>query len=119
MKLILVIGNCGAGKSTLAQFLAMRLHLPLISLDKLWWLPGWQQDTRENFARKLAAVLKQDEWIIDGNYNRTMSERLKYADYVIFPGFSPAALPGADAQADYSLAWKDTSRYGRWLPGTF
>lgn len=88
MKRILVIGNCGAGKSTLSQKLASRLQLPLISLDKLWWLPGWKEDTRENFDRKLAEVLKQEAWVIDGNYNRTIPERLKCADMVIFLDYS-------------------------------
>ncbi len=57
-------------------------------LDKLWWLPGWKTDSRENFDAKLDVELKKPEWIIDGDYSRTLPERLKYADTVIFLQYS-------------------------------
>ena len=41
MRRVLVIGPCGAGKSTLAFKLAERTGLPLHHMDKLNWLPGW------------------------------------------------------------------------------
>ena len=84
MKRILIIGCCGAGKTTLAQELGKQLNLPVVHLDKLWWLPGWKEDSQENFDAKLAVILKTGSWIIDGNYMRTLPERLKYADTVIF-----------------------------------
>lgn len=88
MKRILVVGCCGAGKTTLAQELGECLNLPVHHLDRLWWLPGWVEDSRESFDAKLAEILKTGEWIIDGNYNRTLPERLKYADTVIFLDYS-------------------------------
>ena len=60
------------------------MGLPVHYLDQLWWLPGWVEDSCENFDAKLAKILKTDAWILDGNYNRTLPERLKYADTVIF-----------------------------------
>lgn len=88
MKRILIIGCCGAGKTTLALELGNRLKIPVHHLDQLWWLPGWKEDSPENFDAKLAGILKEDRWIIDGNYNRTLPERLKYADTVIFLDYS-------------------------------
>jgi adenylate kinase family enzyme len=41
MQRILVIGSSGTGKSTLARQLASKLALPIIHLDKEYWLPGW------------------------------------------------------------------------------
>lgn len=87
MKRILIIGCSGAGKTTLAKQLGTRLGLPVHHLDRLWWLPGWVTDSRENFDEKLAEILKTDKWIIDGDYSRTLPERLKYADTVIFLDF--------------------------------
>ena len=40
MKRILVIGCCGAGKSTFSKELSAKLNLPLVDLDRLFWKPG-------------------------------------------------------------------------------
>ncbi len=90
-KRILIFGCSGAGKTTLALKLGSILRLPVFHLDKLWWLPGWKHETREAFDRKLADILKQDAWIIDGEYTRTLPERLKYADTAVFLDF-PSGL---------------------------
>ena len=84
MKKILVIGCCGAGKSVLSRHLGAETGLPVYHLDQIWWLPGWVTKSREEFDRELSVILQRDEWIIDGNYQRTLPERLKYADTVIF-----------------------------------
>ena len=84
MKRILIIGCSGAGKTTLALALGQRLGLPVHHLDQLWWQPGWVHDTRDNFDRQLAELLRSDSWVIDGDYSRTVGERLRYADTVIW-----------------------------------
>ena len=89
MKRILVIGCCGAGKSVLSQKLGERLGLPVVHLDRLFWLPAWRERPPEEFDALLETELARDRWIIDGNYNRTLPERLKYADAVIFLDYSP------------------------------
>lgn len=83
MKRILVIGCSGAGKTTLGKELGARLALPVHHLDRLWWRPGWVENSGEAFDAKLAEILNTDRWVIDGNYSRTLPERLKYADTVI------------------------------------
>lgn len=84
MQRILVIGSPGAGKSTLAHALARRTGLPLIHLDKLFWLPGWIERDRDEGRAELAGVLAQDRWIIDGNYGSVMPMRLERADTVVW-----------------------------------
>ncbi len=83
MQRILVIGCCGAGKSTLSEELSVRLNLPLVHLDRLFWKPGWIEQEELVFAELLQAELERDEWIIDGNYLRNLPLRLEYADTVI------------------------------------
>jgi adenylate kinase family enzyme len=39
---------------------------------------------RDEFDRVLGEILDRDEWIIDGNYQRTMEWRMQAADTVIF-----------------------------------
>ena len=88
MERILIIGCGGAGKSTLARQLGEKLGLPVIHLDKRWWKPGWVESTPEEFDEKLAAELEKPRWIMDGNFNRTMPQRLSKCDTVIYLDFS-------------------------------
>ncbi len=88
MKRILLIGCCCAGKTTAALELGRKFNFSVYHLDKLWWLPGWQGKNRENFDAELRRILQLDSWIIDGNFIRTLPERLKYADTVIFLKYS-------------------------------
>ena len=46
---IIIIGSCGAGKSTLAISLAKKLELPLVHLDRIRFVGSWQERTREEF----------------------------------------------------------------------
>ena len=84
MQRVLVIGPCGAGKSTLASALSVRLGLPLFHMDKLNWKPGWVESSKDEIRRKLTAITAADRWIIDGTYGGTLSERLARADQVIY-----------------------------------
>lgn len=84
MERILIIGNAGSGKTTFARKLAEKYHLPLIHLDKLYWRDNWEHISREEFDFTLQAELKKPQWIIDGNFNRTLPHRLKYCDTVFF-----------------------------------
>ncbi|MGE3801410.1 MAG: topology modulation protein [Candidatus Kapaibacterium sp.] len=87
MRRIAIVGPCGAGKSTLARTLGDITGLPVWHLDKIWWLPGWIEDTPERFDEKLKSVVDMEEWIIDGNYSRTFNIRLPKADTVIYLDF--------------------------------
>ena len=91
MERIVIIGCGGAGKSTLARRLGEKLDIPVVHLDKLWWKPGWVESTPEEFDEKLAAELEKPQWIIDGNFNRTMPQRLGKCDTVIYLDFSRLA----------------------------
>ncbi len=88
MERILIIGCGGSGKSTLARQLGERLKLPVVHLDKLFWHSGWVESTREEIDGKIAAEIAKDQWILDGNYTRTLPMRLQRCDTVIFLCFS-------------------------------
>lgn len=88
MERILIIGCSGSGKSTLARILKDRLGLPVIHLDQLWWKNGWTNVTVEEFDSRLAMALNMDRWIIDGNYSRTLPQRLEKCDTIIYLDFN-------------------------------
>ncbi len=84
MKRILVIGSSGAGKSTFSRRLHELTNIKLIHLDRLYWRANWiEPDDKVEWRKNLAEVLKEDEWIIDGNYSSTMEMRLEACDTVI------------------------------------
>lgn len=72
MQKIMVIGCPGAGKSTFSRALQGKIGLPLFYLDMLFWNCDKTNVSREEFDQKLSDILKQDKWIIDGNYGRTL-----------------------------------------------
>ena len=87
MQKVLVIGCPGAGKSTFARRLRDSTGLPLYYLDRLWHKPDRTNVTREAFDRGLAQWLARPAWILDGNYSRTLPQRLEACDTVFFLDF--------------------------------
>ena len=90
MKKVIVIGCAGSGKSVFSRSFAKLTHLPLYHLDNIWWRKDGTNVTRDEFDRALAEILARDEWIIDGNYQRTMEWRMTECDTVIFFDLSAA-----------------------------
>ncbi len=84
LKRILIIGCPGSGKSTFARQLQKAINLPLYYLDMLFWKADKTTVTAEEFDNKLDEILEKEEWIIDGNYSRTMERRLERCDTVFF-----------------------------------
>ncbi len=82
MKKVLVIGCSGAGKSVFSRALAVKTGLPLIHLDQVWHKADGTHITREDFDARLAELLAEDAWIIDGDYSRTLAVRLAVCDTV-------------------------------------
>jgi adenylate kinase family enzyme len=85
MKRIMIIGvSPGVGKSTLARNLGRKLDLSVHYLDCYFWEPGWKEASEADFRSRQKQIVKNQRWIIDGNYSSTMDERLPYADTIIY-----------------------------------
>ena len=84
MERVVIIGCGGAGKSTLARSLGEKTGLPVIHLDKLFWKPGWVEMPKEEFDQLLRQEMAKEKWIMDGNFNRTMPQRIERCDTVIY-----------------------------------
>ena len=84
MKRIVVIGCSGSGKSTFSRKLKQVTGNPLHHLDKLYWLPDWNLRAAEEQDRIQKERIKDEKWIIDGNYQRSLPIRLERADTVFF-----------------------------------
>lgn len=112
MRRVLVIGCPGAGKSTFARALRDATGLPLYYLDRIWHRPDGTHVDREAFAARLTALLRQDRWILDGNYLHTLELRLAGCDTVFFLDYPlPVCLEGAAARVGKhreDMPWVET-----------
>jgi adenylate kinase family enzyme len=68
MQRILVMGSSGSGKSTFARRLSAATGIPVVSLDALFWQPGWKPSEAAAFGERVAEAARQPRWIMDGNY---------------------------------------------------
>ncbi len=85
MKKVLLIGCPGSGKTTFGRVLSEKTGLPLVQLDALYPRNNWQTDlSKAELDALIQAELEKPMWIIDGNYNRTLTRRLEYCDTVFY-----------------------------------
>ena len=82
-KRIIVLGSTGSGKTVLSNSISKRTGIPVVHLDKEYWLPNWGRPTQDEWINKLSTLVNNEEWIMDGNYIESLDERLKQADLVI------------------------------------
>ncbi|KAI8992918.1 hypothetical protein BD414DRAFT_458308 [Trametes punicea] len=74
---VYIVGNSGIpihSSSTVARELSKILRLPYISLDNLYWKPGWGQPSTDEFRASVRAALDMDPrgWIVDGRYEKKL-----------------------------------------------
>ena len=109
MKKVIVIGCPGSGKTTFAEKLNKLTGLPLYYLDAIWHKPDKTHIPREEFDRRISEIFATPEWIIDGNYNRTIETRLQQCDTVfLFDLPVEVCIQGATdrlGKGRYDLAW--------------
>ena len=87
MKRVMILGQPGSGKSTLARELGDRTGLPVVHVDRIHWMPDWQERPRDE---KIALALSEQakpEWIFEGGLSATYEDRFQRADTVVFLDF--------------------------------
>jgi len=88
MQKVLVLGCCGAGKSTFSKKLHSILKLPLIHLDSYYHKPNWKEPEKEEWAKVLKKILSRESFIMDGTYLESLDERIKKSDTIIYLDYS-------------------------------
>jgi adenylate kinase family enzyme len=71
-----VLGPIGAGKTTLAGRLGSRLSIRRVSLDELFWGPGWTPVSEDVFSARLEEALAAPTWVTEGAYQGPVAEQM-------------------------------------------
>ncbi len=71
---IAIIGNPGAGKTTLGRELARRLEAKFIEVDALAHRANWVEATDDELREALEAALNTPRWVIDGTFQRRLGD---------------------------------------------
>jgi adenylate kinase family enzyme len=84
MDRIAIVGCSGGGKSTLARALGVRLGLPVVHLDTLFWKPGWVESDLASFRSAVDAAACGERWVMDGNFTSASRLRFQRADTIVW-----------------------------------
>jgi adenylate kinase family enzyme len=70
---LVVVGNSGSGKTTMAKALSAALGVTRVELDAINWQPDWRDIAThepDEFFRRVAQAASGEAWVIDGNYTK-------------------------------------------------
>jgi adenylate kinase family enzyme len=82
---VMIIGNGGGGKTTLAYQVAQKYGLPLIEIDALQFQPRWIRTPEAELRQAIKTVHSTERWLIDGfGPWDQIEERASLADLIIF-----------------------------------
>jgi adenylate kinase family enzyme len=90
---IVIFGNSGSGKSTMARYLAERHQIPMLELDRVVWEPGKiavlrpRDEIRADVEQFLAS---REQWVVEGCYGELVELALPLCMEAIFlnPGLA-------------------------------
>lgn len=82
---IIITGNGGTGKSTLADKLGKKLNLPVTHLDTITFGRNWVRLDENEHKQKLTEILSGGKWIVEGwSYQSTMKTRMDVSEIIIY-----------------------------------
>ena len=87
---ISIIGYSASGKSTFAQNIGEILDIPVLHLDKVNFLPNWEERKVEESEKIVLDFIEKnnDKFVIDGNFSKFAYDlRMKISDKIIFFDF--------------------------------
>ena len=80
----MIMGQPGSGKSTLARAMGEATGLPVVHMDQIHWMSGWQERPRDEKRRLVAEAHAQERWVFEGGMSSTWDARVARADTVIW-----------------------------------
>lgn len=84
MKRIMIVGQPGGGKSTLARAIRKRTGLPVYHIDQIHWKPGWIERDKDEKTTLCHEIHARERWIFEGGHSVTWPERLERCDTLVW-----------------------------------
>ena len=106
---IMIIGQPGSGKSTLARTLGDITGLPVVHIDTIHWMPGWQERPHAEKTRLCEEVHAREQWIFEGGHSITWPSRVARTDMII-------ALDIPLRIRAWRVFWRIIKHYGQTRP---
>ena len=88
MQRIIVIGTSCSGKTQLARRLAAKLDMPHVELDQIYWLPEWEQRSKEEFRVLVKEAVTAERWVVDGNFSSVRDITWSRSTHAIWLNYS-------------------------------
>ncbi|WP_413612733.1 adenylate kinase [Bdellovibrio sp. HCB-110] len=101
-----VVGTSGSGKSTLSKEIAEVLAFPYVEMDKVFWKPNWEQPSDEEFFLKLENALAKEQWVLDGNYTRTIPIKWRKINLVVWVDYSFSRTLYQAVRRAFKRSWR-------------
>ncbi|GAB5449044.1 MAG: ATPase AAA [Gymnodinialimonas sp.] len=79
----MIIGQPGSGKSTLARALGSKTGLPVVHVDHIHWMSGWEERPKPEKIRLALIEQEKNAWIFEGGLGATKEHRLARCDTLI------------------------------------
>lgn len=87
-KKILIVGDSGRGKSTLAKELSEKLSIKFYSTDNFYWRKKFTiPESKEISHQKISKIYNQNSWIVEGATRGLVKCGLDKADIIIYLGY--------------------------------
>lgn len=79
----MVIGSSGAWKSTFAARLGELHGLPVVHLDREFWLFGWVEPVNAEWVAQADQPAAEPSLVMDGNFTAAQETRLATCDAIV------------------------------------
>jgi adenylate kinase family enzyme len=87
-KKILIIGEAGRGKSTLARKLSEKTGIEHLQTDDFFWKVKYSEPhPREEALEKIKTEYQKEQWIVEGTTSWLIEPGLELADVIVFLHF--------------------------------
>lgn len=79
-----IVGGSGSGKSELGRWVGAKLNVPVIHMDKEFFLPDWRKPEPAIWKARVEVLASAPSWVMEGNYFDVMEPRFQRSEAFVF-----------------------------------